>query len=409
MLTRRSFAVLLFVCGFSPFFKVFYGISPFAFQFRQLNIFLSASLLAFTAVVTLFRWLTFEWFPKGEAVMLFSLAALLLYSSVKPSCHILFPGLICVLLYTFWRIQVRGPKPRKLLELQDQVFVITGCNSGIGVETARSIADRGAHVIMACRTRKTADPVARDIIASTGNSRVEVVELDLGSFASVRKFTEEIHKRFESIDGVISNAGVMKLGYTETVDRLETMMQVNCVSVYLLLMGLIPLLCKSKIPGGPRITLVGSNMHKRACLEQGGFDFENNFSAKGEDVFSMVRFYGQSKLGLELLKKELVRRLELKGINIQVNSLNPGTIVSNISRDFPSFLNKFHWLIQPINKTAKTGSYTTVHVAASQEVEGITGGWFEHCTNLKQALPVYDTDDAAKLWALLETKTNMVL
>jgi len=359
----------------------------------------------YAASVLGFRFVTMEYVSMWEIAMLLGWSAAIQVSMNFDLVPV--PALAPVAaasLLEIWRRQIRGPKPGKHIDLQGHVVVVTGSNSGIGVETARALAGMGALVIMACRTRKTAEEARESITRSTGNDKIEVLPLDLGNFESVRNFVKEVEKKYGQIDVLVNNAGVMLPSRQESADKLEMSMQTNFLSVYLLILSLVPLLRKSDLPGGARVALVSSTIHKQAVLRQGHFDFEDMFCDKWYEMF---KAYGQSKLGMELFKYELNRRLRDKGEAIQVNSLMPGTIPTGITRNL-------HWLLQlgqrmaiwMLNKTTVTGSWTTIYVATSPEVSNISGEWFEHCAMAPQPRAARNPQDAARLWSVAEKYTG---
>lgn len=317
----------------------------------------------------------------------------------------LLPAVILSFRYV-WKSQIRGRNPGRPINLKDRVVIVTGSNSGIGVETARSISNLGAHVVLACRTKETADKVCADIRMTTGNENVEVMELDLGSFKSVRAFATAFKAKFDHLDVLVQNAGIMLPSRKTTPDGLEMMMQVNCFATYLLTMLLIPSLRKSTLPGGARVTLVSSSIHKFAAFKDGGFDFADPMCK--DKPLEMLPRYGQSKLGLETFKAELHRRLRAHGDSICVNSLMPGTIASGITRNLHYLLQLGHQYVlsSTLNKTVITGSHTTVHVATASEIAGLSGMWFEHCRVAPQPEVTHDAIAGARLWSLAESLTG---
>mmetsp|Transcript_10778 Transcript_10778/g.17658 ORF Transcript_10778/g.17658 Transcript_10778/m.17658 type:complete len:397 (+) Transcript_10778:76-1266(+) len=313
-------------------------------------------------------------------------------------------GNTIIILLTFaniWLTDIRGPVPCEYINIKDKVVLITGANEGIGVETARAIAARGARVVMACRTRRTAEQARESIIKSTGNEKVEIMDIDLSDFSSVRSFVTQLQKSYETIDILINNAGIMLPTRRETKDGLEMTSQVDFLSVYLLTVSLIPQLRRSTIG---RIVLVSSTMHKLACWMQGSFDFND---PQCTSYYTMFKAYGQAKLGLELFKYELNRRLRMNGDKITVNSLMPGTIASGITRHLPWILSKCHRILAPLNKTTVSGSYTTVYVATSPQVEATSGKWFEMSCEAPQPSKACEPADAKRIWELCEKITHL--
>ncbi|PSN38771.1 Retinol dehydrogenase 11 [Blattella germanica] len=224
--------------------------------------------------------------------------------------------LIGLKIYIFLTTGICKSKKR----MDGKTAIITGCNTGIGKETARDLAKRGAKVIMACRDLKMANKARDEIIASTGNTKVEVRHLDLDSLASVRKFAQNIIESESRLDVLVNNAGAGGLKYKITEDNLQRGMQVNHFGPFLLTCLLIGLLKKS---APSRIVMVSSVLHKFARFEVDNLNFEKWYKTQ--------QVYNCSKLANILVANELARRL--KGTGVTANSLHPGAVLTDIWRN----------------------------------------------------------------------------
>jgi NAD(P)-dependent dehydrogenase (short-subunit alcohol dehydrogenase family) len=306
-----------------------------------------------------------------------------------------------------WVWQVRGPRPgADGVDLQRSVCVVTGASSGIGIETARELARRGATVVLAVRSVSKAEPVRAELAASFPGSEVIVMELDLGSFASVRAFAKALEFRFGRCDVLVHNAGQIANKFSLTADGHEQMLQVHCLSVFLLSMLLLPQLRVSSLEGGARVVIVSSSSMHLAC-RRGGFRVPDpEFRQPG--AFSMVHAYPHSKLCTELLKVELARRLALCGVNVSCNSLSPGTVMTSIARELPWLMRTLQPLVLfSVNKTPRAGAYTSVWAVTSRQLIGRSGLYLEHCRAHAPHARACDPAHARQVWALCEQATGL--
>lgn len=187
--------------------------------------------------------------------------------------------------------------------LVGKVVIVTGGNAGIGFETAKDLADRGAKVIIGCRDEGRGTTARDKIILATGNKDVHYKKLDLASFASVRTFADEIIKTEKQLNIFINNAGVLEAKNVQSEDGLSLAMQINHFGPFLLTNLLLPLL-KSSAPS--RIINVSSMAHRF-----GKIDFDNlNLEKETEKSFSLMKLYSNTKLCNVLMTVELARVLQ---------------------------------------------------------------------------------------------------
>uniref|UniRef100_A0A8C9RFD3 Zgc:153441 n=1 Tax=Scleropages formosus TaxID=113540 RepID=A0A8C9RFD3_SCLFO len=184
--------------------------------------------------------------------------------------------------------------------LHRKTVLITGANTGIGKETARDMARRGARVVMACRDLTRGEKAAEEIRSSTGNSEVVVQQLDLASFASVRQFAKRYSEQEERLDILINNAGVMMCPKGLTVDGFETQFAVNHLGHFLLTNLLLGKLQKST---PSRVITVSSLAHKGGKIHFDDLSFSKT-------TYNSLTSYRQSKLANLLFARELARRLK---------------------------------------------------------------------------------------------------
>ena len=275
--------------------------------------------------------------------------------------------------------------------LEGKTVIVTGANTGIGKETALDLATRGARVIMACRNLRKAEDALKEIVQKSGNKNIVAKRLDLASLKSVREFAEDVNNNEARLDVLVNNAGLFAKTLTTTEDGFETSMGVNHLGHFLLTNLLLDLLKKS---APSRIVVVSSGAHSNWPFTTTGFNFEN---MNGGINYSPFAAYGQSKLANILFTRELARRLN--GTGVTANSLHPGAIKTDIARDLPILMHIFFNYIFPhFAKTSYEGAQTSIHVAVSEELDGVTGLYFADCKEKKPGETALDDEAAQKLW-----------
>ncbi|KAI8424314.1 hypothetical protein MSG28_002863 [Choristoneura fumiferana] len=276
--------------------------------------------------------------------------------------------------------------------LVGKVIVISGGNAGIGYETAKDLAARGARVILGCRDEGRGTAARDRIVAATGNQDVHYRHLDLASLKSVREFADNFNKTEKRLDVLINNAGAFASEFKKTEDGLLLEMQSNHFGPFLLTNSLLPLL-KSSAPS--RIINVSSIAH-----QGGSIDFENlNAEKETEKTYGKINIYCNTKLCNILTAVELDRRL--KGTGVTVNSLHPGIIVTDITKNDTLF-RMIMPLLKMFCKNTWEGAQTTIHLAVAPEVASISGQYFRDCREGKPNLVAQDPEVAKKLWEVSE-------
>ncbi|XP_051866205.1 retinol dehydrogenase 12 [Pristis pectinata] len=268
--------------------------------------------------------------------------------------------------------------------LNGKTVVITGANTGIGKETARDLAQRGARVIIACRDLTKAEAAAQEIREDTGNKQVIVRELDLGNTRSIYQFAENIIKEEKVINILINNAGVMMCPYMKTSDGFEMHFGVNHLGHFLLTFLLLDLIKRS---APARIINVSSFAHVF-----GRINFQD---LQSEKSYEGALAYCQSKLANILFTRELAKRL--KDTKVTVNSLHPGSVKTELTRH--SWVVALLWKICTfLIKTPKEGAQTSIHCAVAEELEEISGKYFSDCHPAFVAPQGRNDETAKNLW-----------
>ncbi|XP_062193629.1 uncharacterized protein LOC133897074 [Phragmites australis] len=306
---------------------------------------------------------------------------------------------------TSWLLGRRGPSGFSWSSTAEDVTagisaagltaIVTGASSGIGAETARTLALRGAHVVMAVRSVAAAQALRDSVLAQAPEAKLDVMELDLSSMASVRTFASEFVSRGLPLNILINNAGVMAIPFALSKDGIEMQFATNHVGHFLLTHLLLDTMKKtsrgSSVEG--RIVNVSSEGHRFAYRE--GIRFEK---INDESVYSSIGAYGQSKLGNILHANELARRFKEEGVNITANSLHPGSIITNLLRHH-SILDVLHRTLgKLVLKNAQQGAATTCYVALHPEVKGVSGKYFCDSNLYEPSDKAKDMDLAKKLW-----------
>lgn len=252
------------------------------------------------------------------------------------------------------------------MDLRGKNAVVTGGNSGIGFVTARELARGGARVTLACRNEAKAGAAAAEIARATGNGRIEVARLDLASFASARACADELSAKLDRLDILVNNAGTYTQGDETTADGIHPTMQANYFGPYLFTRLLLPLL--SAAPSA-RIVNVSSAMYTVGALNLAKPSFlvaRNGFSA-----------YAASKLAMILFTQELARRTS--GSGVSVNVLHPGLVntkIMTLRKWYDIFIRAY---VDRHSVDVETGARTSIFLAASDTVEGISGKYFAAC------------------------------
>ncbi|XP_048001616.1 retinol dehydrogenase 14 isoform X1 [Leguminivora glycinivorella] len=304
-------------------------------------------------------------------------------------------GIFTVLLGIRLYAQLTCGRYRGKARMDGKTVIVTGCTSGIGRETAKELAKRGATVIMACRNIEAAEKVKEKIIDATKNSKVEVKKLDLSSFSSIRAFAEDINKNVQKLDVLIHNAG-----YAETFKRdksqddIELTMATNHYGPFLLTHLLIDLLKKS---APSRIIVVASSLYRLAT-----FNLEN---PNPTSTLPGYLYYASKEANI-LFTKELSRRLE--GTGVTANCLHPGMIDSGIWRSVPAPLSWGLWAINKcFFKTPFQGCQTSVMLAVDEQLEKVTGKYYSDCAESALSESVSDPQRARKLWEVSEKMVKL--
>lgn len=270
------------------------------------------------------------------------------------------------------------------MDLAGMTALVTGCNSGLGLETMRVLAMRGAHVIGTARTTEKAEAACAGVDGKTTPLAVELTDLP-GIVAAA----EQVIAMDIPLDMLILNAGIMALPELHQAHGVELQFAVNHVGHFLLANRLLEPVVAAR---AGRVVVVSSGAHRWAPEE--GIQFDNLSGDKGYDPWQA---YGQSKVANGLFSRELARRLAKTSATS--NSLHPGVIQTNLSRHLPP---REVDPDDPRYKSIPEGAATTCYVATSPDLDGVTGYYFVDCNPAVPNHHMQDDAMAARLWAVSE-------
>ncbi len=281
------------------------------------------------------------------------------------------------------------------LDLSGRTYAITGANSGLGYETMRVLALRGAHVIGIARTREKAETACASIDGDTTPAF-----LDLAQWDSVVTCAERIRDMGIPLDGLITNAGIMALPELELVNGVEKQFAVNHLGHFILINHLQDTVLAA--PQG-RFVMLSSRAHRAA---KNGIEFDNLDGSRHYDPWQA---YGVSKLANALCSRELARRIS--HTEATSNSVHPGVIATNLGKHLPGWqrtaMKYLGWMFM---KSIPEGAATSCYVATSPDLVGVRGYYFADCQVNEGDTPyVYDDDMAARLWQVSEELTRPYL
>lgn len=272
------------------------------------------------------------------------------------------------------------------------VVVVTGASNGIGRSTALGLARLGATVVMVCRSRERGDAARGWISELAGDVRLDLLVADLSSQRQVRALADDFLDRYDRLDVLVNNAGVLMGHRSVTEDGLETTFAVNHLAYYLLTTLLLERLAES---APSRVVNVASIAHERGRLRFGDL--------QGEGRYGAVRAYAQSKLANVEFTYELARRLEDTGVT--ANCLDPGAIRSGLGKGSGGLAPRYWRFRQPFLAPEAQGADTPIYLASSPDVSEVSGGYWAN-RNLKMSSKrSYDQDDARRLWKVSEELT----
>ena len=274
-----------------------------------------------------------------------------------------------------------------------KVALVTGGTSGIGKATAMAMAAMGADVVVVGRDRGRGERAAEEIRAQTG-ARVDLALADLSSQAEVRNLAEEFRRRYDSLDVLVNNAGLVQSTRTETVDGLESTFAINHLAPFLLTNLLLDML-KQNAPS--RVVTVSSEAER-----WGNIDFDDLQSKKSYRGFPV---YGMTKLANIMFTYELAERLE--GTGVTATRMHPGAVNTRFGTNNRGPMTILFRLFKPFMRTPDQGADTVIWLASSPEVEGLSGRYYSDRKPLEPKKIANDPTARRRLWEESERLTGL--
>ncbi len=298
-------------------------------------------------------------------------------------------------------------KSDNISDLTGKVIIITGANSGIGYEAAKEFARKGAQIILASRNLDKAQFALSQIQAEITETKAEILKLDLANLKSIQQFVDSFKKKYDRLDILLNNAGIMMVPYGKTEDGFENQFGTNHLGHFALTGLLIELLHKTP---GARVVNISSNAH-----HFGEMDFSNLMFEDGEGYLAQ-KAYGRSKLANLLFTYELQRRFEARGVNTIAVAAHPG--ISNTNLAAHIFKRWRLKMLQPLMglmlQSAAMGALPGIRAAVDPTVSG--GQYFgPDGSKERSGYPVvvfsneasHNLEDALQLWEISEKLTGV--
>ena len=273
--------------------------------------------------------------------------------------------------------------------MEGKVVVITGANSGIGLETAVALAAMGATTVLACRNPQRAAAASAEVRERAVSDRVHTVGLDLADLASVQAAASSITDDFGRVDVLVNNAGGIWTSRQSTAQGFEQTFGVNHLGGFYLTNLLLPTL----VAGAPsRVINLSSAAHRLAVRGLRWSDLQH------QRRYSAMEVYGESKLANILFTRELARRLD--PAMVTVNAVHPGPVRSGFGMggDTAGLVGIANRLVRPFEATPAAGADTVIFLAIDESVAGQTGGYWSNRSQSKISGHGRDDDAAGRLW-----------
>ena len=292
-------------------------------------------------------------------------------------------------------------------DLNGKVIIVTGGNSGLGFESVKTFAGKGAEVILASRSKENGEKAKTEILEKVPDGKIEVAQLDLADLESVRRFVKNFQQKHSQLDVLLNNAGIMTTPYFTTKDGFEGQVGTNHLGHFALTGLLLPVLKKTP---KSRVVNVSSMAHK-----QGKMDFNNLLFENGKG-YSPMKSYGRSKLANLLFTYELQRFFESNNIDSISVAAHPGVSQTNLARHLEEKL--FFKILYPVFKfmtqDAAAGALPQIRASVDPHVKG--GEYYGPSGfNEMKGQPVkvqsnstsHNAEDALKLWEVSEELTGV--
>lgn len=274
-----------------------------------------------------------------------------------------------------------------------KVALITGGTSGIGKATAVALAAMGAEVVVTVRNPERGERAVEEIRRDSGG-KVTLMLADLAVQAEVRRLAEEFKARYDRLDVLVNNAGLVQSERTETPDGIETTLAVNHLAPFLLTNLLLDLL-KASAPS--RVITVSSEAQRWGKIDLD--DLQSRRRYRGMPV------YGMTKLANIMFTYELAERLG--GTGVTANCVHPGGVNTNFGTNNRGIMTLLFRAFKPFMRSPEQGADTVIYLASSPDVEGMTGKYLSDRKIITASKQAYDEDLRRRLWEVSEELTGL--
>lgn len=287
-------------------------------------------------------------------------------------------------------------------DLSNITAIITGATSGIGAETARVLAKRGARLILPARTYKAAEDTKARVLADCPEAQVFVMSLDLSSLSSVRNFVREFESLHLPLNLLINNAGKFSHGHGISEDGIEMTFATNYLGHFLLTKLLVKKMVETAEETGiqGRIVNVSSSIHSWFTGDMIPY---LELITKNKSQYDATRAYALSKLANVLHTKELAHKLKQMKANVTVNCVHPGIVRTRLTRDREGLVTDLvFFLASKLLKTIPQAAATTCYVATHSRLENVSGKYFSDCNEASPSKSGSNSFEAERLWIASE-------
>ena len=275
--------------------------------------------------------------------------------------------------------------------MQGKTVLVSGATNGIGKVTAHELAKMGAQVVIIGRNRARTEEAMREIQTASGNQQVHSLIADLSLMSEVRRVADEFKQQFARLDVLVNNAGGVFAQRQETREGNEMTLALNHLNYFLLTHLLLERL-KASAPA--RIVNVSSGAHVGGPLRLDDLQSKQLYGRGGFGAYS------QSKLMNVMFTYELARRLE--GSGVTANALHPGLVATGFGKNNGGMMGFIVGVVMRFGLSPDDGAKTSIYLASSPEVEGVTGKYFDKCKSVRSSEPSYDEAAQRQLWAQSE-------
>ncbi|PIA48878.1 hypothetical protein AQUCO_01300051v1 [Aquilegia coerulea] len=290
-------------------------------------------------------------------------------------------------------------------DLRSVTAIITGATSGIGAETARVLAKRGARLVIPARSVKAAEETKSRIVTEFPDTEILVMSLDLSSLNSVRSFVSQFESLNLPLNLLINNAGKFPNSYAISEDGVEMTFATNYLGHFLLTKLLLNKMIETAKQTGyeGRIVNVSSSIH--TWFSGDGIRYLEQINTK-RSYYDPTRAYALSKLANVLHAVELANRLKKMEANVTVNCVHPGVVRTRLTREREGFITDLvFFLASKLLKSIPQAAATPCYVATHPRLLGVSGKYFADCNEISTSKLATNMDEAARLWIVSEAMT----